>query len=342
MTIYTTKLEPIAWSQISLPIAPKKLSIDKSIQKIAKQAFDTFSRAWNYAGKAILLARHMLNIIIRTPAWIASGYIHADNCIRNTITKLKLFTIVGVILDVGSLPSKINTIWTNIQWKDKEGILLSTLSFTVMIADMFDSVTTFVNATLNTLSLATIGWVATISNPFTFSLIGLSATLKAGNLYNLTRFFKEFDWDISKIQDKQLTSEELRSIVLPLMHKHLGKNLDPIDTEHRTEITKRRTSNKILLELKELGGMLDNAESNGTAKITNMIAQIKKSLKEEMALQAGSLLTTVIAGIASTLFLTAAATTPVPFALLAVSISLRISLLAYQEWKATQKSTPST
>lgn len=325
-------------SDNSHPI-PSPSKTDRTTQKVAKESFDFFAKGWGFVDRTISLTRFTLSAIIRTPSWIASGCKIADKGMRSAITKFKLFSIVNVVLYAHSIPSKISTIWQNIKWKDAEGICLSAMAVTLMMGDAFDLLTTFVNALLETLAHATVGWISTMAIPLALFLVGLSLTLKVNSLYRLSKFTNEFDNVILlQIKKEPLSLAELRSTIKPFLHKHLCENvLDMLDSDHKEEIVKRHTSNKILLELKGLVRMLeDNLEDGSVTKITNMIAQIRQSLREEKALQAVSLLSTTISGVAVGLFLTPAAPAA-PFVLFGVSASLRLGMQVYQEWKEHYK-----
>ena len=304
---------------------------------------------WNYLGKTIQLSRHGMNAIVNNSIWKELGRKSADIRIKDAIIRLKLFSIVNVPLNIPSIISQVNKLWSSIQWHDNEGILLSTLAITVLAGDIFDAITTFVNALLQTLSHVPIVWISIMGIPLGLSLLGINTVSRCVKLYHLSKFLTELNKElIDKMENNELVPEELQSALTKFLESKLGANLDKnsLANELRSQIKQcneaileRHTNSKTVKLLESLKQLIQPnqgfTEANTTA-ILGILKEIKSSIHQELGLQTSFLFAYALSATGLVMLLMAAPVT-LPFIILGSSVLLRLAVQIYQDFKQDNK-----
>lgn len=190
---------------IPLPIPSPKPRVQNFVS--------TFEAGWNYAGKSLLLTRHVLNSVIRTCRWVCMTCTRTDQKIRALILRLKLFSIISIPLNSCALITQSKRVWQNIQKKDSQGIISTSLSLTILAADILDSMTTFTNATLELLAYRPIAWMSAAGMPLVITMIAggsLSRGLRLRNIAVLEKQLVMEKSDLSKIHTQEILNKEKR------------------------------------------------------------------------------------------------------------------------------------
>lgn len=317
----------------------------KSIKNPFSAKIASFTKKWGHTGKAILISRCLIHIIANigeiianSGELIAKGYVKTnqvikDSCVvlKDTAVHLKFFLIVNIPITLASMCSEVNNAWKSIQWKDREGVALSTILFTLSSACLFDDITVFVNATLQVFAENSVRWIAEMASPLGIAITSVSALTKCYHLYQLSKFNRELDRKILAIETvntlkEKISSQELRTFLCPFLQKHLGSDLS--SQKKAQAILQRHTSPEVANLMKKIADLLDNnatLSDEQIDKVLNLLKLIKTAMSDEKRLQRGLLVATIISGIAFGLLLTPAGLVATPV-LLAVSFSMQIAL----------------
>lgn len=305
----------------------------------------SFTKKWGYKGKAIFISRCLINIIAyvgaiiaNTGELIAKGYVKTnqalkDTCVvlKDTALHLKFFLIVNIPITLASMRSEMNDIWKSIQWKDREGVVLSTILFTLSSATLLDDITIFVNATLQVFAEYSVRWITEMASPLGLAITSVTVLTKGYHLYHLSKFNRELERKILAIETvntlkEKISSQELRTFLCPFLQKHLGSDLS--SQKKAQAILQRHTSPEVVNLMKKIADLLDDnatLSDRQIAKVLDLLQLIKTAMDDEKKLQRGLLVATIIAGLAFGLLLTPAAPVATPL-LLATSVSMQIAL----------------
>lgn len=298
--------------------------------KPSSSEFKAFKKGWDYVDRIIGLSSHVMNTVARAGRWISCK---ASKGLKHTALRLNLLSIVNIPINMTKIPSKIQKIWNSIQWKDREGAVLATFSFTLFIGNMFDTLTTFVNSVLEVLSHQGVGWISTMALPFALTLIGADLIIEGKSLYHLLRFHYAFNHEIiKKSQRMQCSYEELQGLVTPFLEKHLGIDKAGEASLLKTKILKRRTTSKIVSQFKDLSTILRAADTQSEIKhkeISTRLKTITKLLQKEEISQNISIISTLISAIAVGLFFNSSAAI-VSFSLLTISATIGLATKIYE------------
>lgn len=312
-------MHPLTISLDSLNLYPT-IQVKTNLKKIYQKADYT----WSYLGKVIILTRHLLNAASKSCQLISLLGNDLPERVKKTTTHLKLFSIVGIPFSLNSLKSTSEKIFKNYQANDKEGVLLSSLSFTIVAIDLFDSTTTFVNTALELSARAPIASLSALGLPLGFAMSGLGTlsriiqVAKACHVYrSVANVRKEM---LEVFLDKQLSINQIQAkIAAPL-----------------TEKTLKTISGEIELKLRKLHGLINGDKSEPfTDKQKNEISQIlddiQGDMKKKLVIEGMGIFANTLTISALYLFCLGSASST-PFLLLASSFSMRISSLLYQDF----------
>jgi hypothetical protein len=326
---------PSIFSNTRLAVHPQQ---SERTKKGSKKAYESCEQAWAYLGKSLLAARHAMNATIRSGRWIAIGCKDIKR-IQTAVIRLKLFTVLSIPFSAVSLPSLIAKIGQNVRWKDVEGTFLASLSFGLVATDMFDSLTTFVNALLQTFSYPTVGWISTMGAPLAFSMTAMGSLSRSIRLTRLGEFHRELEKElINKMSNRLLPDEELHEMVKDYLEAKLGAFEEGrLQSQKNEAAMERKTNAKTVAMLKELKALFQTNSQltdEETKRVLAILKKIKSTVREEMGIQAVYLFTNILNGIAVALFFVPTLP-PLPFILLGISILTRLAIQFYQDHSAT-------
>ena len=161
-----------------------------SSNKFKLLSCSTMEQAWSYIGKIVILARNVLNAAAKHVSQIGQGFVQN---VKNLTVQMKLLSIVSIPFSLYSLITTAQKIFRSFLINDKEGIALATLTFSILAADIFDSVTTFVNSVLTVASIP-FQVLASASLPVAFAISGLGTiarSIQIAKTYSLYQNIKE-------------------------------------------------------------------------------------------------------------------------------------------------------
>lgn len=278
-----------------------------------QSVYKRFEKTWSYAGKVLLLARHIFNTVLNSCRWIALSC-EARKGFQNAALRLKIFSIVSVPLNMTAMPAMYRKVMKNVHWDYPKGVALSSLSAVLLAADTFDSLTTFVNATLQITSRPTIGWMSSLGMPLAYSIVGIGTIVRIVKIRDVSGLLGEMELC------KKLSREELKEALTNLLQRKV------VLEEMRAAMLEQRGNAKVVRLIEALEGLLATDE----ADIAQILREIVEVLKRERGIQTGYLVSNLIsAGALSTFSLPGVPF--VPFILLAISMTMRIGLQVYQD-----------
>jgi hypothetical protein len=310
-----------------------------------------FEHFWSYGGKVLLITRNVLNAVAKSSTAIYIAGADLPLRIKSIITRLKLFAIVGVPSSLMDLKSVVQKIFNSFRLQDAEGVALATLSFSIIAADAFDSVTTFANAM----------FALTLSTPFEiFAATGMpiaamingfgtiSRTIqvaKGCNLYrNLNPDHLEKHKSVAAMKAYLAKSvgvdKEDAELVKLLSEGHQDKALmDKIEKlkEKKKAIILRSIPKEAIPDFEKLFALLDSKtdeifSEQEIASITSNIKNIRQHLKKKVNVDLLGILANLISISALVLFFLGIMN-PLPFLMLALAFTIRLLALNYQESK---------
>jgi|688.fasta_scaffold19462_11 hypothetical protein len=288
-----------------------------------KIIYEKAEHVWSYLGKMMILTRHLLNATSKSCQLLTvCGKDFPGKAVEIT-TRLKLFSIVSVPFSLTSLKSISAEIFKSFLVKDIESVTLSSLSFTIITIDLFDSMTTFVNATLAVSAHEPIASLSALSLPFGFGMSGLGIVSRIIQISKACQVYKS-----------------IRSIRKESLEAFLEKKLDVTATQARIvtllrKHTLRTIPVEIGLKLQKLYDLLANNRSEALTdqemdKISQILDEIQDRLKKKFIIE--GLGTTANTLIILALFMFCwGSLSAVPFVFLATSFFIRISSLTYQD-----------
>ncbi len=319
-------------------------------REMVKKVFDKSEIIWNYLGKVPLLTRHVLNISIKVCRHFDLACRKSEDKILRVITELKLFSIVGIPFSVRSIKSVSDKIFKSYALGDKEGVALASFSFTIMLMELFDSVTTLIN-TISTLATHTsIEAISAMGSPLSIGIIGASSISRFIQLIKTHLVFKKFQQQnvFSKalsadtrslhffLREKlELSSEDIKaSKVFSRAISSLAqeKEIERLKTR-KLAILNRSTSPEIMTELTKIYNVVKQEEPLTTEQAHELAVRTQRLqflFRKKMILDKGHLAANALSVIGVSLFY--APLPPIlPFIFLALSTILRLALIIYQK-----------
>jgi hypothetical protein len=286
--------------------------------------FHIFKKAdhlWSYLGKILILTRHLLNASSTNSHLISILGKNLPEKIKITTTRLKLFSIVGIPFSVVSLKSVSEKISKSYLLNDKEGVVLGSLSFTIIVIDVFDSLTTFVNTTLALSSRPPLARLSALGIPFGFAMAGL------GTVFRITQVAKACGIHAS-----------LKAVRREMLRDFLEKKLDVTERQTKAaaalvEKNFRAIPGEIELKLQQLYSLitLERKEifaDHEIKEISQLLDDIQDKLKRKFIIEGLGIFANSLIMSALYLFCLGSLSS-VPFWFLASSFFIRISSLTY-------------
>jgi hypothetical protein len=293
---------PIFAHQINLSLESRLKPISDRVQK----AFKRFEYFWGYAGKAVATVRLFLTASLKTCSRFTLGCRQLDARVLRVTTRMQLFSIVSVPFNLANLHSVTNKLHQSLKWHDAEGVALSSLSFTVISAEIISSTTTFINSALIVLEKTAIGLFAQIGMPLAFGVVGLgsiSKTIQIAKTYFLIK-------DLPTFLEKNL--EEAKEMTKCL--RFAPKEAIPL-IEQLHQLFK---NHKILTKDQE-------------EKVFKSLDKIHFLLRKKMDIEILGLFANALTFIGLCFFFVATAPASLPFLFLSAAFIVRIATLIYQD-----------
>lgn len=262
----------------------------------------------------IIISRNLLNASARSArilAFTKEGFPHT---VKNLTTGMKLFSIVGVPFSIFDLKAVAQKIFNSFSASDKEGVALGTLSFSIIALDIFDSVTTFVNATLRltSSSLSPLQLFTSLDLPIGVALVGmgtLSRTIQVVKTFQFNRNIGQYAADTAKLKAFVHTTLNVEKVAL-----------------------QRFAPKSAVDELEELSKLLTTPDTDVKPEdIAASVGKIQQELCRKMKLDTVGIGANLFVLNALRLFSVGAAG-PLPFLLLAGGFGTRLGVLAYQDY----------
>lgn len=223
-----------------------------------KKNYEKADHVWSYLGKITILTRHLLNAASKSCQLISLLGKDLPERIKKTTTRLKLFSIVSIPFSLISLKSISEKIFKNFLINNKEDVVLGSLSFAIIVIDVFDSITTFVNTVLDLSERAPIASLSALGLHFGFAMSGLgtiSRIIQVSKTYQVHRSVSDIRKEmLEAFLEKNLGINEMQAkIAAPLTEKilkaipgeielKLGKLYDLITTDRTETFTDQQIS----------------------------------------------------------------------------------------------------
>lgn len=276
----------------------------KNLQKNAKEAFKIFNLHWGYFKTSVKLTSSTISVIIHSGKWIESHkniQIELNKIsieLKKISSYLKLFSILNIPSTLVSIPAKFKKCEQTIKLKDHEGTVLSGISCSLALGDLFKSVTSGVNTLALTVLKIPVKCLPTIG-PLSPIMEGASGATKCYSLFHVLKFKLTFEKNLFRKISNKSSSEAFQVIIKSFLDKHLGS------ANHSKKINatvlKRNSNETTVVKLNEISAILQQNETlteEQTENIVSTIRQIKKNLNEELLFKSGAVLTSVISGVA--------------------------------------------
>lgn len=307
---------------------------------------------WSYLGKINAIARNLLNASARIHPLLKITGKNYVGVVRNLTTHMKLFSLFTVIFSWNGINSVSKKIFNGLSHRDKEAVLLGTLSFTIITVEIVDSLTTFINNGLTVISANSIAAFSTLGLPIAYLMSGLgiiSRTIQIAKTSNLYRHINKeilsnenVNQDlIKKFLEKKLGINEELKFLLSLPVDQLSntqlKKIEVLKEKNQAAILRSAPKAAVedlekllaLIEKNPLEETLSKAQLNLIFKtLENVQLELKKKVKNDVLGLVASLIS-----LAATILLTIGSISFWPFLLLALAVSIRLSSVIYQNKK---------
>lgn len=313
--------------------------------KIKGPSFQTLSRkskiviekcesVWSYLGKTMVFTRHVLNVVLKNSYRFTVGCKNFDNRITSAIAHLKVFSIVGVPFSLMAIPNTAQKIFKNIQSNDKEGAALTSLSLVVITADIMDSMSTIINASLTLASKVPLEILSTIGLPLAFTVVGLGSLLRSVQLAKTYLFYRNLKKEVfSNIDPTSLNHKEVEDLLWKYLNKNLGNDEQTPSLKNLKKAKLLREAPAVAVEkFEEIIDLLKKYQELNVEQIENILEtldQIDLKFKQKMSIEIGNLIANALTFIGLCLFF-AVVPAGLSFIFFAVAVVIRIALLAYQ------------
>ncbi len=280
---------------------------------------------WSYASRVTLLTRHLLNAAAKNRLIVSIMGSDFPKKVSLLTTEMRLLSLVGVPFSLGDIQLFFQRILASHQAKDPEGIAMAGLSLSIVLADVFDSITTFINASLVHFCHNPVALFAQLGLPTAFTISGLGTVSRTIQIAKSLHLFNRID------TVKQTASQ---SSLEAFLDQTLGlKDSDEIAT--RKAALTRMAPKEAIAKLEKLHAQLQVSIEKTLSdahieKITGSLAKVQAHLIKKMLLDAFGILANLIILTALSLFLVGS-TSALPFLLLALGFGIRISSLIYQD-----------
>jgi hypothetical protein len=343
---------------------PKKYSTD--LTGLAQTTLKKSGKIWGYLNKFIMVTRHTLNITLMAGhEFIVGGEAGAIR-IANAISHLKMFSIIGLLFTVASIPDAVKNVFKSMQLSDKIGIFLSGLAITLIVGDILETITNIVNTALTLASQISIPILAAIGAPLGFILVGLNTFTRIFQLIKTAFLFRKFNQEvIHKVTPKKLTNPEIYQVLWKFLDNNLGlvdkqkevleklfSNIEKMTPEEaEKEIEKAQKEIHQIMELKKaemirasspeivekfegILNLLKQKQEISDKEVKNMMTDLNKIsslFKQKVFVDIGNLIANAITIIALCLLVTGAPAL-IGIILLLVALLIRLGLELYKDF----------
>lgn len=349
MVTDTLKISSI--SLFSNKIIPKQLSDKdkasskknkcKTLKKVAKKAFNSFSHNWKYISMSMKLTSSTIGVVTNSGKWI-EYHTKIYQGLKQTSFYLKIFSFLNLPFTIIAIPTKLRKVQESVKVKDHEGALLSGLSCFIATGGLLKSIASFVNIAATMIIKSPIRGL-TYLNPLSAILTGITGITHCYSLYQTTKFKHNFEKKLFKKITKDQCPLSFTNILQPFLDHYIGENGNQINEENRklkAIVLERKSNAYIVKKFDEIACTFKKGEiptAAQTEKIYTHIKEIKKSLHEETLFQAGSVLTSVMAILAMTI--NASFVPIVPSVLIASNSLLKFSMKICRKKNKSHKPT---
>jgi hypothetical protein len=306
-----------------------------------------FKHFWGYTGKSLLATRFYLNALARNTFIIDLTPTSTPEALKSTATHLKLFSIIGVPYKLSDICALSGSFLKSIAINDDEGIKMTILTMTLLLADLFDSVQSYINAVL----------ALTLQNPFEFlPSLALPAGLTmscAGSALRTIKIVKAYNLHES-LQGNIIPQNASKAALIEYLNKQLGINEVEADIKnislnsnfhsvakklnlliskkeaiiHRMIPKEARESFTNLMNLLKRNEEIPLQEHE-YADIHNLLTHIQIHVKEKGHLEVIGLIANIL--ILSAVFcLKIGIVTSLPYFLFAISFTIRLGIHVYE------------
>jgi len=273
--------------------------------------------------------------------------------IVNFAVHIKLLSIVGVPISLGDLATTVKKILSGLFARDAEAVVLAGMSFTIISADIIDSVTTFFNAASVLLTGGVIELFSAMGLPLAviMSTTGIvSRTIQIAKSINLYRNINNEICE-SKALDRQLMKTFLENTLM-ITEELKGLSTIPMDRlsqKQKERLAHLKDKNKAAIlrtapadAAKDLGTLMEilGNDSEGSiisdedqSKILRLFQNIQNHLLKSVKANAAGIFANLLVLTALILFSFSATTPAAPFVLLATAIAVRLAVVIYQNQK---------
>lgn len=314
-----------------------KTVYDQSTSILPEQFYEKCEHAWNYIGKIIAVCRHSLNAAAASERIVSLVGQNFPERVKFVTTRMKFASIVGVPFSCSTLKGTAQKIFKSMQIKDHEGMALSMFSFTILSMDIFDSVSTFINTTLEVAARQPIQTLSSLGMPIAYGLTIMSTVSRTIQIAKSCNLYKSLQdstsAEIQKEKVKALRSFLEQKFELNDEEKKQIKSFEDkqcMEARKQAEIL-RAAPAEVVEELKKLHTLLKQNKPN-IGLVSDSLDKIQALLKKKIHIDALNIGANFVAIPALCLF-SLGAITPIPYVLLAASFFIRISSLIYQDHK---------
>lgn len=320
-------------------------------KQFKKPTYAQFEHIWSYGGKICLLIRHSLNTLANNAHVVSLAGKNFTQNVSHITTRLKILSIISVFFNLKNLKTTAQKIIKDIFSKNLEEISLNTLSFTIISADIVDSITTFINAILTLSSATPVSLLSSIGKPLAIIISSFGTVSRTIQIAKSLNLYKKIDNTIKS--EKNLDKNSLKAF----LEEVLGisqelKNLMEIPSNQQThkqlkQLKNLKERNKAAIlraapieAVKDLENLLsilsnDDEEILSIKKqdaIFNILKNIQKHLIKKVKVNLLGILANLFTLTAITLF-TITSLSSFPFALITISFAIRLASLFYQDQK---------
>lgn len=335
------------------------------LERFVKKAGRTYTviyngaeHLWNYVGKIGAISRQVISASTQsaTITTITSGKIvkHAPKI----TAALRTLSIISVPFSLVSLKNLTFKLFDHIRNRDAEELALSSLSFSIQAADVFDSITTFVNATLSLAAKPTIAIFSTLGIPLGLFMSGAGGISRSINIAKSLNLYHQLNKHVFH-DDESLNDESLEALKEfldnklnatlaekdKIYRKYSGnqkkadKKIQRLENRKKAALL-RAGSSEISKKMRELHTLLDSEKIGNIETLKDLtpeniqksLNEMKSGLKKKTFLNLIGTLSNLLTISALIMFLVGFVT-PLPYIILAVSLSLRIGMLLIEDIK---------
>lgn len=321
-----------------------------SFSKRFKQISSTFESSWSYIGKILLATRHFLNGASRDVDAIAIFGKNFTQGIANNVIRLKLFSIVSVPFGMKDTYGVFEKIIAGLNLKDVEGVALNSLSITIILADVVDSITTFLNAASTLIVGSSIQAFASLGLPLGFTIPGVGTISRTIQVVKSLGLYKNVQDQL--LNNKNVNKDSLKAFLESTLgiSKELKELLavpkDQLSSEQKEqiEILKEKSKQAILRsatpdivnDLEDLLRFVDMEINSDSLENQRHVEKILNRIQNQLLRKVKTHLFGIIANLFSLAALSLFAVgfaSSLPFFLLSVSFAIRLLGVMHQNNK---------